>query len=264
MQNRPPPHRADFAVGASTVAITAALYAVGKGATAYIHTPWGVGQLLVGIFLPAFFAVVADTLPVALGAGLGTFIGDVLFLAPLGATTPFLSLVAGVPANFVGILLFGWFVKRYNSWAAFVAGTISFVTLGNLIAAVSVVLFVPLPAQLILGFVVYWNTTSIPAIIIGVPVLVRAVGSRVGRSRILKYSPTWSATVGRRQSLIALAFGLLFVALGAGIILGSPGMVSSWPGLAGYFAIAGAVVVIFGPLANLFAGSKVQATNPEG
>ena len=55
--------------------ITTVLYAVGKGMTAYINTPWGVGQLLVGVFFPALMAVVSETLPVAIGAGLGTFVG---------------------------------------------------------------------------------------------------------------------------------------------------------------------------------------------
>src|SRR5208283_4742336 len=103
------------------IAMTAVLYAVAKAATGYVPTPWGVGQLLIGIFVPAFFAVVADTWSVAIGAGLGTFIGDSLFLG--GSTNPALSLIAGVPANFFAFLLFGWFVKRYKSWSGFVAAT---------------------------------------------------------------------------------------------------------------------------------------------
>src|SRR5205809_311008 len=124
-----------------TMALTAAIYAIAKGLTSFALTPFGVGQLLIFIFVPAFFAVVSPTLAVAVGAGLGTFLGDVLFLTPAGSTNPALSLIAGVPANFVAFLLFGWFVKRYRSWPAFVAATVSFVTLGNPIAATSLVLF---------------------------------------------------------------------------------------------------------------------------
>src|SRR5438445_13705396 len=123
------------------IALTAALYAIAKGLTSFALTPFGVGQMLIFIFVPAFFAVVSPTLAVAIGAGLGTFLGDVLFLTPAGSTNPALSLVAGVPANFIAFLLFGWFVKRYRSWPAFVAATVSFVTLRNLIAATSLVLF---------------------------------------------------------------------------------------------------------------------------
>ncbi len=246
----------ELATKVAVVAITAALYTVGKGLTGYIPTPWGVGQLLVGIFLPAFFAVVSDTLAVAVGAGLGTFIGDVLFLAPLQLTTPALSLVAGVPANFVGFLLFGWFVKRYRSWSAFVAATVTFVTVGNLIAATNVVLFLSLPSRLILGFVVFWNTTSIPAIIIAVPILIRISRPALGRSGVLRYIPEWSGSIGGRQTSIALVFAALFIAIGAVIFAGAPDALASWPGLAGYFALAGALVVVFGPIANVVAGSR--------
>ena len=240
----------------ATIAITAALYAVGKALTAYIPTPWGIGQFLIGLFIPAFFAVVSETFPVAAGAGLGTFVGDVLFLTPLKETTPILSLVAGVPANFFAFLLFGWFVKKYSSWPAFVAATVCFVTLGNLIAAVSVVEFLALPQGLILGFTLFWNTGAIPAVIVGVPILLRATRPLMGRSTILKYSPSWSADVGGRRTAVALGFSALFVAFGAAIFLGAPGTLSSWPGLAVYFAVAAAVVVIFGPIAGLLAGAK--------
>jgi hypothetical protein len=240
----------------AVIAITAALYAVGKALTAYIPTPWGIGQFLIGLFIPAFFAVVSDTLPVAVGAGLGTFVGDVLFLTPLKETTPILSLVAGVPANFFAFLLFGWFVKRYSSWPAFVAATVCFVTLGNLIAAVSVVEFLALPQGLILGFTLFWNTGGIPAVIIGVPILLRATRPLMGRSTILKYSPSWSANVGGRQTVLALGFSALFVLFGAILFLAAPGTLSSWPGLAFYFSVAAVVVVIFGPIAGLVVGTK--------
>src|SRR2546427_4758838 len=127
MERKPP--RLIFETPSSkiaVIAITASLYAVGKALTGYIPTPWGIGQFLIGVFLPGYFAVVSDTLSVAIGAGIGTFVGDVVFLVPLQETTPFLSLVAGVPANFVAFLLFSWFVKKYKSWPAFVAATVCF------------------------------------------------------------------------------------------------------------------------------------------
>jgi len=259
----------------SLIAIVAVLYAIGKGLTAYVPSPWGVGQLLVGIFIPAFFAVVAETIPVAIGAGLGTFIGDVLFLTPLGGTNPALSLIAGVPANFVAFLVFGWFVKKYKSWAGFVAGTVSFVTLGNLIAATSVVLFgaavftpvtyiithFTLPG-LVLGLTVFWNMTSIPAIIIAVPLLVRAVGPLFGRSRILSSRPEWSVGVKSMQTGISLAFALLFLLIGLVYIILSPNSISLWPGLTDYFVLAAALVLVFAPITSVVAGTKLQAKSP--
>lgn len=224
--------------------------------TAYIPSPWGIGEFLIGLFIPAFFAVVTDTMPVAVGAGLGTFVGDVLFLTPLKETTPILSLVAGVPANFFAFLLFGWFVKKYRSWPAFVAATVCFVTLGNLIAAVDVVEFLALPQGLILGFTLFWNIGAIPAVIIGVPILLRATQPLMGRSTILKYSASWSGNVSTRQTAVALGFSALFVLFGAVLFLGAPGTLSSWPGLGLYFAISAVVVLILGPLAGVIAGNR--------
>lgn len=252
--------RNSVTVQVSVIAISAALFAVAKGITAYIHTPWGVGQLFIASFVPAFFAITADSLPAALGAGAGSFLGDILFLVPLGATTPFYALTVGAPANFVATLLLSMFVKRYRSWPAFVAATVSFLTLGNIIAGALLVYLVPLPVQLILGFTVYWDMTSIPAILVGVPILVRATRPIIGRSKVLSYSPQWS-DIGRRQMAVSLAFSLLFVALGAVIFLFAPGTVAGWPGLATYFALSAAFVVVFGPLASLFAGRRLGASN---
>ena len=244
------------------IAMTAALYTVGKAVTGFIPTPFGVGQFLIGLFIPAYFAVVSETVPVAIGAGLGTFIGDVLVLAPLNETTPFLSLVAGVPANFVAFLIFGWFVKRYKSWSAFVAAAVCFVTLGNLIAAFSVVETLALPAGLILGFVVFWNVGSIPAVLVGVPILVRATKPLMDRSKILRYRPQWGVSVGARQAGIAMGFAVVFIAIGAVLFLGGGSLLPSWSGLSLYFAISAVIVLVFGPLANLIAGSKPEAAKP--
>jgi hypothetical protein len=250
--------RSSVGVKVAVIVVTAVTYVLGKGITAPISTPWGVGQLLIGVFLPAFFALVADTFPAAVGAGIGTFIGDVVFLVPLGATTPVLSLVAGVPANFVGILLFGWFAKRYRSWPGFVGATVSFVTLGNLIAAVAVVLFLGLPSSLVLGFVVFWNTTSIPAVLIGVPILVRAVRPLYGRTSLLSFEPAWAAGITARQTLVAVAFAIGFVVIGAALFLLSfPNPIKGFEPL--YFELASAVVLIVAPITGVIAGSRLQA-----
>lgn len=254
------------------IAVTAILYSIGKGVTGYIGTPWGTGQLLIGVFLPAFLAVVSETLPVAIGAGLGTFIGDVFFLAPAGLTNPALSLIAGVPANFFGFLLFGWFVKKYKTWSGFVAGTVTFLTLGNLIAAMSVVFFGSLvfapaaalsafnAASLILGFTVFWNMTSVPAIIIGVPILIRAVRPLFGRSQIIRYDPQWSGVRNGRQLGTSLAFAVLFLAIGAVFLLGFYAPVTAiWGGLYIYVPLGALLVLVFAPLVSVIAGSKSRA-----
>ena len=265
----------------ATIVVTAVLYTIGKGLTAYVHTPWGVGQLLVGVFLPGFLAVVSDTLSVAIGAGLGTFIGDTLLLTPLGATTPQLSLVAGVPANFVAFLLFGWFVKKYRTWGGFVAASVSFVTLGNLVAATLVVLLTwavqvfalpgswvlenpALPIGLIFGLTAFWNMTSIPAIIVGVPPLLRAVKPLYGRLNILKFEPGWSASLGGRQSLIGIGFAVAFFAIGLLFVVIEPASLTIWPGILTYTAVAAAIVIIFAPIASVVAGSRFGARKAAG
>jgi hypothetical protein len=252
-----PPRTTSIGTKVGVIVVTAVTYVIGKAITAPIPTPWHVGQLLIGIFLPAFFAVVSDTVPAAIGAGIGTFIGDVVFLVPLGATTPALSLVAGVPANFIGILLFGWFAKRYGSWSGFVASAISFVTLGNLIAALGVVLFLALPLNLILGFVVFWNSTAIPAVLLGVPILVRAVKPQFGRTSILSYEPNWVGGVSARQTAVALIFAAAFVVLGAVLFFfGLPNPVTGFSAI--YFELASALVLILAPLTGLLAGGKLR------
>jgi hypothetical protein len=258
-----PTVRSAVTVQVSVIAISAALFAVAKGLTAYIGTPWGVGQLFIASFIPAFFAVTTDAFPAALGAGAGSFLGDILFLVPLGATTPYFAITVGAPANFVATLLLALFVQRYRSWPAFVAGTVSFLTLGNIIAGALLVYLAPLPVGDILGFTLFWDMTSIPAILIGVPMLIRATKPIIGRSKILRFSPEWSGVTGK-QLAVSLFFSLLFVALGAGIFFLAPSTLSGWPGLASYFAISAAFVLIFGPLANLLAGRRLEAKQTAG
>jgi hypothetical protein len=268
----PEPSKSSASTKVTIVVATAVLYAIGKGLTAYVPSPWGVGSLLVGIFLPAYWAVVSETLPVAIGAGLGTFVGDVLFLTPLGTTNPALSLIAGVPANFFAFLLFGWFVKRYRTWSAFVAGTVAFVTLGNLIAATAVVLFGALvfaPAaglasfnglNLVLGFTVFWNMTAIPAIIIAVPILIRATRPLFGRSHVLRFDPQWSVQSSARQIAISLIFAGLFLVLGVVFLLGFYSGAPLWSNLDFYVPAAALLVLVFAPLVSVIAGQGRQAT----
>jgi hypothetical protein len=253
--------QASLSTKVSVIAVVAALYAAGKAVTGPIPFAYGVGEVLIAVFIPAFFVVVSDTIPVAIGAGIGTFLGDYFV-----RTTPAVSLVAGVPANFVAILLFGFFVKRYRSWPAFVAAAVAFVTLGNLVAAVNVVLYLALPTSWIPGFVVAWNITGIPAIIVGVPVLVRAVKPLFGRSRMLTNQPEWSGIIGRRELAISLVFPLLYAVLGAvvyavyglGLGLGQLGGSGS-TGLI-YFGLAAVVVFIFGPLSGVIGGGHPRAS----
>lgn len=259
-----------------TIVITAVLFTAAKGITGYIPSPWGVGQLYIASFVPLFFAVVSDTLSVAVGAAMGSFIGDMLFLLPIGATNPPLALAAGVPANFVATLLFGWAVKRYRTWPSFITATVVFLTIGNLMAGGLVALAGPLvfsplsglttplgKAFVALGLTVFWDTTSIPAVIIVVPILMRAVKPVSARSTIITDYPSWSSSEARRIAPVSILYAILFLVLGAVFFL-SPwsGSVTDITPIKTTIFIVAAILLIAGPLAGRLAGSRPQAVRP--
>ncbi len=145
-------------------------------------------------------------------------------------------------------------------------------TLGNLIAAIMVVRFASLvfaPAaglaafpsvNLILGYTVFWNMTAIPAIIVAVPILIRATRPLLGRSQIVRFDPQWSAGSTRRQSAVSLGFAAGFLALGAIFLYGYYASVSAiWSGLDFYVPVTALVVLVFAPLVSVVAGTGKQA-----
>jgi hypothetical protein len=261
----------------SVMAITAVLYAIARAATPVV-TPSGVGQLLVGTFVIAFFAVISDPLSVAIGAGLGTFIADSLVLTSLGGTNPALSLAAGVPANFVAALLLGYFVQRYRSWPAFVAGVVIFISLGDLIAGVLVVALGPLAfpqlinglvakfgaAQLSLGLTLYWNTTAIPAALIVTPPLIKAVRPQVSRSSIVTSYPAWGGSRVSNTVLTSVVLGGLF-ALSEALFLLSAANASFIQIIAVnmtfYAEIASILILIAAPVIGVLLSKPRGATN---
>jgi len=52
------PWRQPYALIIVATAVSAALYAVGSLTTAYIPSPWGMGQFRPAVVIPSFFAVV--------------------------------------------------------------------------------------------------------------------------------------------------------------------------------------------------------------
>ncbi len=158
----------------SLISVSAALYAAAIAVTSPIPTPWGVGNFRPGVLVPAFFAVVCGPMVGGVGAAIGCFIGD-LALFMFGLSNPLLSLVAGVPANFVGFYLLGWLVSKYRSWASFVASSFVALIVGNLIAALGVVGFLSLQPVLatVIGLTFFWVATMAPFVIPFTPILVR-------------------------------------------------------------------------------------------
>ena len=95
----------------TSAAINAALYA-GLGAlwVFFPITVFGV-RLWPQVFVPAVFAVLFDPWTGGVGAAIGIFIGDVLY----GHHDALLSLLVGVPSNFVGFFVLGSLVRKHRS-----------------------------------------------------------------------------------------------------------------------------------------------------
>ena len=158
-----------------SAATCAALYAIVNIITSPIRTPWGVGEFRPGVVIPAFYALVFGPVPAAVGAGVGSFVGDMISLVPGGASNPLLAIVAGGVGNFLGFLVLGWVYQKIKGWKGFILGTTSGLFLGNLWAAAGVVFLLRLPAILTLGFLLFWFGTMFPFVVILVPGLIRAM-----------------------------------------------------------------------------------------
>ncbi len=159
----------------ASAATCAALYAIVNIITSPIRTPWGVGEFRPGVVIPAFYALVFGPVPAAVGAGVGSFVGDMISLVPGGASNPLLAIVAGGVGNFLGFLVLGWVYQKIKGWKGFILGTTSGLFLGNLWAAAGVVFLLRLPAILTLGFLLFWFGTMFPFVVILVPGLIRAM-----------------------------------------------------------------------------------------
>lgn len=233
--------------------------------TATIHTPWGVGEFRPGVVIPGFFAVVSGPLPAALGAAVGSFMGDMIALVPTGGTTPLLALVAGAPANFAGFYIMGWVFQKMRTWRGFVVGTTSGLFIGNLIAAVGVVLLLGLSNALIIGFLLFWFGTMFPFVVIFVPVLVRYL--RPYASGFAATSDYPVITEPNRKLLWGwsiLVSVLVLAAMGV-LLLVEAGFVANNGGAFAFevlFGVAAASVIVVGAFIPRFAPqtAKIKAT----
>jgi hypothetical protein len=92
----------------ATTAINAALYAaVGALWTIFPITAFGV-RFWPQVFVPGAFAVLFGPWAGGVGAAMGIFIADVLY----GHHDALLSLLVGVPSNFMGFFIIGWIAQK--------------------------------------------------------------------------------------------------------------------------------------------------------
>lgn len=247
----------------TAAALCAALYAVAKAATAFIPTPWGIGQFAPGVVVPAFFTIVFGPLVGALGAGIGVFVGD-LYLSTFGLTNPFLSLIAGVPANFVGFYLLGWLMYKWGSWRLFIWASLAGLVVGNLIAASVVVFYIstflgafwPLDVQLAttIGFTLFWITTMLPFVLAIVPALVKVVSksrlSSLTSGSWLKWravSPSTTVKDSITVAAIFVAITLILVLTPMGDLLSATAKTDPFF-IKSLTALTAITTIIFGPL----------------
>jgi len=164
----------------ATTVICSVLYAIGAYATSYIESPWGIGQFRPAVVIPAVFTIVFGPWVGGIGAALGTFIQSIIRYGQ-----PWLTLVSGTPANFLGFYLMGWLLHRKFSWTRFMAVSVVLLIIANFICALGVLMYfllfgifsLTLPIEFYLGFSIgltlWWYITMLPFILLVTPILLR-------------------------------------------------------------------------------------------
>lgn len=240
--------------------------------TSFISTPFGIGEFRPGVIVPAFFALVVGPLPAALGAGIGSFIGDMLTLVPEGRSTFLWAVGAGGFGNFIGFLVLGWVYQKLREWRGFVLGTTAGLFVGNAVAAAGVVilgaLFLPtsalnpfptipmsVGAGFFVGLLLFWFGTMFPFVIVFVPPIVKYLKPYASQlsppgnypeiaspSKRVVY--TWSIIVAVLV-LVALVIALFSGFVGIEDIVNGYGGSLAWASL---FIISAVAVIVVGAL----------------
>jgi len=256
----------------SLISINAALYAVAIAVTSPIPTPWGVGHFRPGVVIPAFFTVVFGPIIGGVGAAIGCFLGD-FALSFFGLTTPLLSLIAGVPGNFVGFYVLGWLMSKWRSVASFVISSLVALIVGNLIAALGVLAYfwfvVPdwaswpmsMKIAVVSGLTLFWVVTMVIFVVPLVPVIVSYVEPSLRRMGIKGISNlTWNNSFGLIKS-----FGIIALILAAiyGLITISPEGKLIFAGvLPPEILLIGSVVIFASGLVFAYLTEKVERFRP--
>ncbi|MEM3712263.1 MAG: hypothetical protein QXR97_01805 [Thermoproteota archaeon] len=101
-----------------TIGVCAALYTViGLMTFLGFFTPvLGVVRFWPAVFVPAVFAMLFGPTVGGMGAAIGIFLSDLYVFYATGQTNPLLSLIAGVPANFLGFYIIGRIGRSRVGW----------------------------------------------------------------------------------------------------------------------------------------------------
>jgi len=208
-----------------SIAMCAALYAVGSYVTAYIPSPWGAGQFRPAVIITSLFAVIFGPLPAGFGAALGTLIVDSVkhgYLYPG-------SYLAAVPGNFIGFYLFGYITKKKFTWGRFVLASNVTLTLANAIVATLYVLVFKIlylgqasyvnlsPDALlffIIGLTIWWFVTMLPFVLLVTPFLINAAAAAFPA-----IVPSDVRTISLREEMPRKPFGLAMLVPGVIMLL---------------------------------------------
>lgn len=165
------------ALKTSMTAINAALYVVFGGFTNLGIVVYGV-RFWPAVIVPAVFAVLFGPLVGGLGAAIGIFIADVVY----GHGNALLSVIVGVPANFIAFWIIGYAQRKFSwkkyfflAFAGLAAGSI-YIGIGLWAFSHFFISFLGSDWGIVLGLsAALWTFVSeIPFLIIVVPIVVKA------------------------------------------------------------------------------------------
>jgi len=173
-----------FSLKLLSSAVNAALYTTLGVFSASLPTFFGV-RIWPQVFVPATFAVIFGPWPGGVGAAIGIFLSDVLF----GHHDALLSLLVGVPSNFVGFFLIGWLTNT--------------VTTGGRRATFFVSLLFPIALA---GYGIYLSRQLLYAIV-GVIAIIAIIGFAILKNRWATFEI--AASIGLGAGSLIIGFGLV-------------------------------------------------------
>jgi uncharacterized membrane protein len=173
-------------------AVNAALYAALGFVTAGLPTVFGV-RFWPQVFVPATFSVLFGPLTGGVGAAIGIFLGDVLY----GHHDALLSLLVGVPSNFICFFLIGWLTNRAKPSA------------NRLLFPLSLLFPVALAAYGIYLLATPFGFGSNQALIaaVGIVAVILIVGFSILKNRWAEYEV--AASIGLGVGSLIIGFGLV-------------------------------------------------------
>jgi len=189
-----------------TIGVCAALYTTIGIATFFgIFTPViGVVRFWPAVFVPAIFSMLFGPIVGGMGAAIGIFLSDLYVFYTTGQTNPILSLIAGVPANFLGFYIIGRIGRSRNRWSGWKA-PIPFIVLG--IAAAGPLVYVEYMIHIgMAGTDMRWVSTILLILAIVIFAL-GLVGAKLRRDYLNYYV---GGTLGLIVGGLWIGFGIWF------------------------------------------------------